>query len=209
MPESLELVIEEPENFSVEINGNSLDLSVSNPWIDIAFHRVRIPKNFPKLGQNEIVLKTVYKETSNLEAIYLLGDFGVQLRGVQRMLVPRIGQLEIGDICPQGFPFYSGAVTYRIPLPDGAQRLRLPSFGGACAKVGGQVIGWDPFEADVSGDVVEVEIILTRRNTFGPLHDTVKNRSYNGPDHWLTEGQEYSPEPVLLPAGLLTQPRIR
>jgi hypothetical protein len=209
MPESLELVIEEPENFSVEINGNSLDLSVSNPWIDIAFHRVRIPKNFPKLGQNEIVLKTVYKETSNLEAIYLLGDFGVQFRGVQRMLVPRIGQLEIGDICPQGFPFYSGAVTYRVPLPDGAQRLRLPSFGGACAKVGGQVIGWDPFEADVSGDVVEVEIILTRRNTFGPLHDTVKNRSYNGPDHWLTEGQEYSPEPVLLPAGLLTQPRIR
>jgi hypothetical protein len=219
MPEWIDLVLEEPEAFSVEINGQPLNTSGSEMpvtpkltgeggWIDIAFHRVRIPAGFPKLGKNEIVLKTVYKENSNLEAIYLLGDFGVQLRGVQRMLVPRIGKLDVGDICPQGFPFYSGAITYRVPLPEGAQRLRLPSFGGACAKVGGQVIGWDPFEADVSGDAVEVEIILTRRNTFGPLHDVVKGRMHNGPDHWLTEGVDFSPQPVVIPSGLLSSPYV-
>ena len=198
-----------PENFSVETNGHSLDLKGSKPWIDIAFQRVRIPDGFVRSGKNEIILKTRYKENSNLEAIYLLGDFGVQLAGAVRKIVPMIGKLAIGDICPQGLPFYSGRITYKVPLPEGARRLRLPEFGGACAKVNGQVLGWDPFEAEVSGPVTEVEITLTRRNTFGPLHDTVKNRPWNGPDHWLTDGAEFSPEPVLIPSGMLSPPVVQ
>jgi len=74
---------------------------------------------------------------------------------------------------PQGFPFYSGSILYTVPLPEGARKMRLPKIGGACAKVGEQILGWDPFEADLSShdQEVEVEVILTRRNTFGPLHD--------------------------------------
>jgi hypothetical protein len=209
MPEWIDLVIEEPENFTVEVNGRALDLKGSKHWIDIAFHRVRVPGDCLMVGKNLIILKTRYKENSNLEAIYLLGDFGVQLAGAVRKIVPRIGKLEVGDICPQGLPFYSGKITYKVPLPEGAKRLRLPSIGGACANVNGQVLGWDPFEAEVCGKVVDVEIILTRRNTFGPLHDTVKNRPWNGPDHWLTDGAEFSPEPVLIPSGLLSSPVVR
>jgi hypothetical protein len=173
-------------------------------WIDIAFHRVRIPMGFLNRGGNNVTLKTLYKENSNLEAIYLLGEFGVQLDGTARKLVPMPEKLKIGDICPQGFPFYSGAITYRVPLPEATPRLRLPEIGGACAKVDGQILGWDPFEAEVSGKNAEVQIILTRRNTFGPLHDTVQNRPWNGPDHWLTEGAEFSSAPILQPAGLLS-----
>jgi len=77
-----------------------------------------------------------------------------------------------------------------------------------CAKINGQLLGWDPFEAEVSGPVAEVEIILTRRNTFGPLHDTVKNRPWNGPDHWVTEGPECTTECILTPAGLLAPPQV-
>ena len=201
MPETLDLVIEEPENFAVEINGQSLDLSKTERWIDIAFHRVHIPTAFPNLGKNEIVLKTRYKENSNLEAIYLLGNFGVRLKGNQRVLVPMVGKLELGDIVPQGFPFYSGVVSYIVPLADGVGRLQL-DIAGACAKVNGKVLGWDPFVAEVSGDSAEVEVVLTRKNTFGPLHDTVE-REHNGPDHWLTQGDEFSVEPILIPVGLL------
>ena len=209
MPEWIELVIEEPENFTVAINGYSLDMGVSKPWIDIAFHRVRVPGDFLMVGKNVIILKTRYKENSNLEAIYLLGDFGVQLAGAVRKIVPRIGKVAIGDLCPQGLPFYSGKITYKVPMPEGAKRLRLLEFGGACAKINGQVLGWDPFEAEVSGPVTEVEITLTRRNTFGPLHDTVKNRPWNGPDHWLTEGAEFSPELILIPSGMLSLPVVQ
>lgn len=205
MPEWMDLVIEEPENFVVEINSNPLDLSVSDSWIDIAFHRIRIPAGFLTIGKNKIALKTLYKENSNLEAIYLLGDFGVRLDGPVRRIVPQVEKLNAGDICTQGFPFYSGAVTYCIPLPEGAQRLQLPAVGGACAKVNGQILGWDPFESDISGckKFVDVEVILTRRNTFGPLHDTQDPRAFIGPWCFVTEGSEFRSEPILTPSGLL------
>ena len=102
----------------------------------------------------------------------------------------------------------SAVCSYRVPLSEGAKRLCLPSIGGACAKVNRLVLGWDPFEADVCGKVVDVEIILTRRNTFGPLHDAVKGRMHNEPNHWLTEGTDYRPEPILIPSGLLSDPFV-
>jgi hypothetical protein len=210
LPEWIDLVIEEPENFTVEINGQALDFSGSGMWIDVAFHRVRIPSAFLQNGENAVFLKTLYKENSNLEAIYLLGDFGVQLDGAVRKIVPRVGKLEIGDICPQGFPFYSGAVIYSVPLPEGAQRLCLPSFGGACAKVNGQILGWDPVKADVSNcnGSVDVEIILTRRNTFGPLHDALSPRDWIAPSHFITEGPDFAKECILTPLGLLSAPVV-
>ncbi|RKX44658.1 MAG: hypothetical protein DRP64_06085 [Verrucomicrobia bacterium] len=208
MPEWMDLVIEEPENFSVEINGQPLDLSASEPWIDIAFHRIRIPADLLHEAKNEIVLETLYKENSNIEAVYLLGEFGVQLDGIRRTLVPRAGKVQIGDLCRQGFPFYSGAITYQVPLPADTKRLRLPCIGAACAKVNGQVLGWDPFEAEVSdcGTTVDVELVLTRRNTFGPLHDAVPNRAHNGPDHWLTVGDDFSDQCILIESGLVEAP---
>jgi len=210
MPQWLDLVIEESENFSVEINGHPVDLSGSQSWIDIAFHRIRIPNLHLTAGYNEILLKTRYTENSNIEAIYLLGEFGVQIQGIQRTLVPMVGKVEVGDLCTQGFPFYSGAITYHLPIPGNAARMKLPKIGGACAKVNGQVLGWDPFEADISecGETVDVEVVMTRRNTFGPLHDCVEGRMHNGPDHWLTEGDDFSVDCVLSPSGLLASPLL-
>lgn len=222
MPEWVDLVIEEPENFEVTVNATVLTLKngqqpsssmqCEGGWVDIAFHRVRIPRELLKVGANEIILKTTYGENSNLEAIYLLGDFGVTLDGITRRIGPLPDRLEIGDLCKQNLPFYSGAVIYEVPLPEGAQYLRLPEISGACAKVrseseseaDGQVLGWDPFEAEVSGEMAEVEIVLTRRNTFGPLHDRVNDRSGIGPMHFTTEGEEWSDECVLIPSGILS-----
>lgn len=211
MPAWTDLVLEEPDRFAVEINGRPLDLSVkAGEWVDIAFHRVRIPAGILVQGRNEVTLKTMYRENSNLEAIYLVGEFGVALRGTMAHLNSLPERLDTGDICPQGLPFYSGAVIYRVPLPSAARWLRLPELGGACAVVNRQVLGWDPFEASLEGcnGEVEVEIYLSRRNTFGPLHDTVQGRAYNGPDHWLTEGGDFSAEPLLLPSGLLVPPQV-
>ena len=72
----------------------------------------------------------------------------------------------------------------------------------------GQTLGWDPFEADVSGSTAEVEVIISRRNTFGPLHDTERYRYWNTPAHWVTEGYEFEPNPVLHPSGLLAAPML-
>jgi len=205
LPEWIDLVIEEPKNFTVEVNGELIDLSKSVRWIDIALRRVRIPHNLLGEGENEIVLKTHYTENSNLEAIYLLGEFGVSLDGTRRRIGPILETLSLGDICDQGFPFYSGAITYHVPVPVNTVRLRLPEIGGACAKVGDQVLGWDPFEADVTGckDEVDVKVVLTRRNTFGPLHDAVQPRYWTCPQHFITEGDEWSDECIFVPSGIL------
>ena len=210
LPERLDLVIEEPENFTVEINGVPLDCSESERWIDIAFHRVRIPAGILRHGTNEVVLKTLYTENSNIEAVYLLGEFGVQLDGLQRTLIPMVEKVELGDLCAQGFPFYSDVITYSVPVDANAKRLRLPKVGAACAKVNGQVLGWDPFEADITGcaDMVDVDVVLTRRNTFGPLHDKVPDRSWVGPVHFVTEESEFSNECILIESGLLKAPVV-
>jgi hypothetical protein len=205
MPEWMDLVLEEPENFAVEVNGNRLDLSGAFRWLDSAFSRVQIPLSFLQRGGNSVLLKTRYTEKSNLEAIYLLGNFGVQLNGTRRTLVRLPERLETGDLCAQGLPFYSGAVRYRVPLPPGARKIRLPEIGGACAKVNGRILGWDPFEAEVSGadGFADVEVVLTRRNTFGPLHDAVRDRYWVGPQHFITEGEEWTGDCVFEPSGLL------
>jgi len=211
LPEQLDLAIEEPENFTVEINGVSLDCSGSERWIDIAFHRIRIPSGVPVVGKNEIVLKTRYAENSNIEAVYLLGEFGVRLDGITRTLVPMATHVVVGDLCPQGFPFYSGAITYTIPVAENAKRLRLSKLGAACVKVNGQVLGWDPFEADLSGcaGMVEVDVVLTRRNTFGPLHDTIGlDRGWIGPECFIAEGNDFSPACIFIESGLLEAPWV-
>ncbi|MEM0965354.1 MAG: glycosyl hydrolase [Verrucomicrobiota bacterium] len=208
MPEWVDLVIEEPERFKVEVNDQILDLSNSKRWIDIAFHRFRIPARALRVGENSIVLRTRYTENSNVEAVYLLGDFAVQLEGVKRRLSSIPKRISVGDLCIQGFPFYSGSIRYRFPLPEGTSHIRLPEFGGACAKINGQVVGWDPYEAEVSGATVEVEVVVDRHNTFGPLHDREQNRYWNSPALWVTEGDEFDPSPVLHPSGLLAAPMI-
>lgn len=209
LPEWMDLVIEDPKNLEVEINGHRLVLSEARTWIDIAFHRFSIPTDLLHVGTNEILLKTRYTEKSNIEAIYLLGEFGVKLKGIQRNITAIAEAVKVGDLCNQGFPFYSGTITYEVPLPEGKGRMYLPKVGGACVKIDGKVFGWDPFEAEVSDGKTEIEIILSRRNTFGPLHDAIKGRYWSNPDAWITEGDEFEPNPVLLPTGLLEAPMLK
>ncbi|WDE97173.1 glycosyl hydrolase [Lentisphaera profundi] len=206
----VDLVLEEVDKFQVFVNGVALDTSHTERWIDIAFQRLKIPHDLLRQGQNTISLKTIYSEMSNVEAIYLVGDFGVALKGIQRQLIPLVDKVKIGDLCEQGFPFYSGSFSYLVPVPAGSEKLRLPQIAGACAKVKGQVLGWDPFIAELDGkeELLEVEVILTRRNTFGPLHDAVEGRYWVGPQHFTTEGDEWSDPCIFVASGLLAAPVI-
>ncbi|MDD7985267.1 glycosyl hydrolase [Lentisphaera marina] len=206
----VDLVLEEIEKFQVFVNGRALDCSQTQRWIDIAFHRIKIPRDLLHEGHNTITLKTVYTEMSNVEAIYLLGQFAVELTGIKRHIKPMPDKVKIGDLCKQGFPFYSGSFIYKIAVPEGSQKLRLPQIGGACAKLDDQVLGWDPFEAKLSGkeELVDLKIVLTRRNTFGPLHDSVPGRYWIGPQHFTTEGDEWSDECVFVESGLLEVPLV-
>ena len=129
--------------------------------------------------------KSISIMESTSKAVYLVGDFGVQVDGTNRTLTTLPESLEIGDVTAQRLPFYSGSIRYIVPnnytLTDGKRAyLSIPSFEGACVKVSAgdktaPTIAWPPYEADVTELIalqkpLTIDVVLTRRNTFGPLH---------------------------------------
>ena len=95
----------------------------------------------------------------------------------------------------------------------GADRIVLTpeSFTGACVKVeaagSATVLGWEPYEADVTEAVrrglpIRVTVDGTRTNVFGPLHETAKPAWACGPGNFVTEGDDWTEDYSLLPSGL-------
>jgi hypothetical protein len=200
-------------------------------WVDACFGLLEVPEGALRLGENVVTLTTEFRRDSELEALYLLGNFGVRLDGPKRTVIPLPETLAVGDICAQGLPFYTGGVTYQIDLPPGPRPagesiLELPQVGGACVRVNGQTIPWPPYtttltpfaarnerSAEGGGERCEpgdaVTVVLTRRNLFGPLHLVPKQQAAYGPSHWVTGGTNWSDNYQLYPSGLLAPPRIR
>lgn len=206
------LVVERPEDFTIEVNGaNITGFARSQWWVDNCFTAIALPMDSLKVGENKVLLKTKFHEGSNLEALYLIGQFGVRLDGTKRTIVALPEKIEVGDLVKQGFPFYSGRLTYLVPMPQDlkkAKELRVttPKFTAACVKVDGNgMIAWQPYQTDVPGgkDILRVETVLTRRNTFGPLHQVPLVCGGYGPGNFVTDGRDFSLDYMLYPAGLL------
>lgn len=175
-------------------------------WVDACFKLLQVPTEALRVGENVVTLTTEFRRDSDLEAIYLLGSFGVRLEGPRRTIVSLPGTLAVGDICSQGLPFYTGCVTYHLPEMEG--ELELPKIGGACVRVNDQTIPWPPYRATMTGGGCAVTVVLTRRNLFGPLHLIPKQQAAYGPGHWVTAGAHWSDDYQLYPSGLLAAPVI-
>jgi hypothetical protein len=218
------LCLERPEHFTIRFNGRPIASEPSGWWIDPAIRKVTLPQDALIEGDNALELCMAFSEDKNIEAIYLIGDFGVRIDGTSRTLVGLPDKLAVGDVTDQGLPFYSGSIRYKVPVtyrPGKGEHvfIELPSFEGACAKVssekhGSRLIAWQPYEADITADArdagtIFVDVVLTRRNTFGPLHLVPKRSGAYGPGHWVTGGKQWSDEYQLWEAGLLAAPILR
>lgn len=129
---------------NMRINGKQIPLKEEPwQWVDACFRVYAIPANVWKTGENTLELSARYGEDCGLEALFLLGQFGVWMRED----VPHIGilpkELYPGDLVFQGLPFYSGKVRYFYePLPEGKYLLPMPRIGGASAVACGKVLLW-------------------------------------------------------------------
>ena len=202
MPEDdIWLVLEHYKDFEVSVNGNRLCLD--NPcgkWIDICFDKFSLPHDILHIGENYITLKTKFHQTNDLEAIYLLGNFGVN-ENFEIDILPKT--LKRGDISTQGLPFYSGSITYHFNTKVKEDSLIELCYSGALAKVNGINIAFAPYTAIINpSDRIDVEVVLTRRNTFGPLHQTTKNVHFFEPSCFVTEGDQFTMNYVLIEQGL-------
>ena len=149
----IEFVIEQPARWKAAVNGRAVPIGEPAAWqFDPAMRRVPIPVGALRLGENELTISTVFTESTNLEAVFLLGAFGVNCveNGVEITSLP--GSLEPRDVCSQGLPFYSGRIVYRLPAPTTDATLVIGKIGGACARLAdgsdqAPIIGWPPYTA--------------------------------------------------------------
>ena len=146
IPQELFLVCERPDLFRICINGIEIEKEVSGWFVDKSFKKIEISK-YLKYAENVISFECDFKQSADvyqnlkkakehesernklvydteIEAIYLLGDFSVRTDGVWTKLentgmryagefvieAPK-KELDIKHIEKQGYPFFSGQIT--------------------------------------------------------------------------------------------------
>ena len=213
--EGMTLCLESPDDFSILVNGIPVSPAPEGWWIDPCYRKISLPAELLRTGDNEIVLRmNDFTEDKNIEAMYLTGVFGVEFRNGKPVVTALPDRLRTGDITSQGLPFYSGTVSYRLG-PCRFQEISAASFGGACVRIRRgrerSMVAFAPYEAPVppgDGDLW-LDVVLTRRNTFGPLHGLPAKTFTVSPGNFLTSGPAWTYDYVLLPAGLLDPPLFR
>lgn len=213
LPSNVSLAFEDINHISgLYVNGNAVVCRKGVYWIDPCFTRVEIPDGLLKEGENEILIYYEYQMDHGLEAVYLLGKFGVFYHPDRnRWEVSQLPDyMKAGDITYQGLPFYSGKIRYDLPEVKGCCSIRNLKFLGSCIKAVGdteEVLFAPPYCCEIR-NLRALEVVLTRRNTFGPLHCADKKRFAYGPDAFVSEKDKWQNEYVLLQQGLMEKPEI-
>lgn len=219
IPEAIELALEQPQHFQLTINGQPLESSpLPDYWLDPAIRRIQVLANLLKTGSNQIELAVNFGADVDLEAIYLLGNFGVYYRDpITATLGTLPERIEATDLCEQGLPHYTGGITYSLALSNSSspRKLEFGDFGGAALAVktdgSSKTICFPPYQAQIPAgvDQAEVTVWLTRRNLFGPMHLIPAEQSQTGPDSFRSTGNDYQDSPVLTASGLLIEPTLK
>ena len=212
--DELHLVMETPELFKLVVNGKNIDNSNDDGyWVDTGFRRIRIPVDTLNEGANEFTINCEFRENINLEAMYLMGNFAVTLNGIIPTLSPMPEKLMPESVVEQGFPFYSDSITYQYDVPEdmiGKNAIvRVPSYEGAYLKISSngeqRMIPWRPNETTLKlGKTLDIEICVTRKNTFGPLHLKDPRPRGTSPGSFVPSDNQFSLDYVFIESGLLS-----
>lgn len=187
-------------------------------WVDKSIASVALPDMGP--GEHELIVSISFHRRSELEWLYLLGDFGVELAGRHARLVAPPRSLAFGDWTSQGLPFYAGNVTYHTEFEseESAISVVADKFSGALTTVdldGARAghMAFPPFELDLGilskgHHRLDITVFGNRANAFGPLHCSNTSLEWLGPNSYRTEGREWAYEYMIRPMGLLVAPSI-
>ena len=215
-----ELALESIDYAKVTFNGEPVDMTKTGYYVDEeAIKKIRLPEI--KAGHNELTVEYKYGLITQIEAMFILGDFGVRSIGAYNTIVPRQEKLAYDDICPQGLPFYGGNIIYKTKFSGkGHTLVRINKYRGAALKVrlDGQdrgIIAYPPYIVDL-GELSEGEHSLdvtffgNRFNTFGAIHNSHQEGFLSGPSSWRPgySSTEYSRAYLKKKTGLLVEPQI-
>lgn len=178
------------------LNGEPLR-QAGGRWVDNCF---RLFEGKVQKGENILCTEPDFCVSANIEAVYVLGDFGVKLPKTLCDLPETLSPAEVGA---QGLPFYSGGITFETGL-SGAFRVCIRQLHGATLHLLGEkdeLVAFPPYTGEVRAENLKLRVYFTRRNTFGPLHFTPQPQEAYGPEHFVSEGANWTDDYMLIPSG--------
>ena len=209
------LALENLNDCEVRWNGNVVSIEAVGYFTDKAIATIQLPAM--EIGDHYLEIKLNYRRNSAVEWFYLLGDFGVVLRGHRAVITAPVRELHFGDWTSQGLPFYGGHVTYHCANQGFAgSQLQVPQFSGAGVEVSTdsevKFLYRSPYMVDINlqkNQALDLTVLGHRYNCFGPIHCSDPNLEWKGPNSYRTTGPQFSPEYKLRPMGLLSAPIVR
>ena len=220
--ENVSIALENAEKCTLTLNGAPVPTVINGWYIDKDIKTVPLGKIVK--GDNIITVTMPLGVRTDVEAAYLLGDFGVKCFGAQPFLYPLPEKLYFGDVGVQGLRFYGGNITYDTVVDvdsDCDLEIEISYYLGALVKVsidGGEEerIVYSPYRAVFDGvkkgeHKLSFTVFGNRFNTLTALHGTVYGmyHLYNGPGYWRTEGDAFSYEYNFRPFGIMKTPVVR
>jgi hypothetical protein len=216
------LALENAHTTNITFNGKTISSRPDGYWADESISTIPLPSF--SAGAHELVLTVPFGPSTNLERVYLLGDFGVELRGRKATIVPSyLEKQTIGDYTRQGLPFYAGNVHYDFNLRVKGSRkqhtaIQVPRFAAPllAVQLDGKDVGKIAFQPHVldlgelaAGDYrLRVTAYGNRDHAFGAVHLPDGLTKWYGPDAFRTSGGWWSYEYTIREMGLLTAVRV-
>lgn len=223
LPKSrLELVVEKPEWFNISLNEIEQKAKPTGWFIDKSLQR--IPLSGVKEGINILTMSCEYKNFMEIEDCYIIGDFALD---ADRALVSEPDKLKLGDWTIQGYMHYAGSMVYHFDYLYNKENMGEPEkvileLGDFSAinievRINGKTLGFVPWKAASQVDIthgiiegvnhIEIEVMGSPRNFFGPFHQTFKANTVNS-SSFRTQGSEYTSDYIVKPYGLFEPVRI-
>jgi len=207
----------ENANAVVALNGENAVLT-DGWYVDKCIVKFALPAI--KVGTNVIEMQIPYGKKTDVEACYLLGDFGVQVAGVHGTLTPPVKALAFGDITRQGLPFYGGNLTYHMEVESATDTLTVGAsyYRGHLLRVAvdgadAGVIAYAPYVVTAKNltpgkHKVDLTYFGSRVNTFGQLHRNDRTNQWWGPNAWRERGASWTYEYRFWEQGVLKAPEF-
>lgn len=217
--EGCHLAMENGAQTKILLDGKPVDNEEDGWYTDRCIRTILLPKL--TVGKHMLEVTIPYNSRTNIENMYVLGDFTVEIKGIRQILKAPEETMGFGDLTRQGYPFFGGNVTYEIPFVanGGEYEVSATMFRSPLLAVSldGERIGqiaFSPYRCALGripkGEhLLEITVYGNRVNTFGAVHNCSQTEKWYGPDAWRTEGEAWSYEYQLKPTGLLKAPVLK
>ncbi len=210
------LALEDADVAEIYLNGEKADKRLDGYYVDISIGKVQLPDICK--GENILEITLPFGETANLESVFILGKFGVDVSGCEAKITALPEKVSFGSLLSQGFPFYGGNITYKLKadVTDNSLTVTVSDYMGALVSVdidgkeAGDII-YPPYTLKINNlengtHNVDITAYLHRYNTFGPLHLVNVKESWHGPGAWRSSDKNWSYEYVFRTTGIMKMP---